>query len=319
MCNIDSASTALNRGWVYGNYVDSNAAGMTVVDFYTRRYAHSSREVWRERIDGGLIKLDGREVRADAIIRAGQHLTYYRPPWREPEVPRDIEILYEDDDLIAAAKPAGLPVLPGGGYLENTLLHMMRHLYPQKPAPVHRLGRGTSGVVLFGRSPLGQRQLSADLRLGRMDKIYRALVAGISMPEQFVIETPIGRLFYPRLGYLYAAVPEGKYARSEARVLQRRFAAGQTLLEVDILTGRPHQIRIHLAAAGHPLVGDPLYKVGGVPEKVPQEGRPPLPGDCGYHLHALRVRFAHPRSGEQVEITSTPPAALRFSRDLSCD
>jgi 23S rRNA pseudouridine1911/1915/1917 synthase len=305
----------LNQGWIYRDQVQPDAEGMEVLQFYVRSYPHSPPEIWRERLESGLVRLDGRPARPDERLRAGQRLAYHRPPWREERVPQTIEILYEDDHLVAVAKPAGLPVLPGAGFLENTLLFMVHRRYPDRPSPVHRLGRGTSGVILFARSPAARRQLSAELAAGCLAKTYRALASGVGMPDTFAVEVPIGEVPYPPVGRIHAAAPDGKPSRTECRVLERRPAGDQTLVEVQIPTGRAHQIRIHLAAAGHPLVGDPLYRPGGVPVDPPRQGRAPLPGDGGYHLHALRVAFVHPGSGGRLVVTCPPPAILRTGRE----
>ena len=137
-----------------------------------------------------------------------------------------------------------------------------------------------------------------------MVKTYRALVSGVPARDTFSVETPIGLVAHPRLGRVYAAATRGKPALTHVRVLAVR--DGQALVEATIPTGRPHQIRIHLAAAGHPLVGDPLYVVGGVPG-----ARPALPGEAGYRLHAHRLGFDHPATGERVEIECGLPPELR--------
>jgi 23S rRNA pseudouridine1911/1915/1917 synthase len=158
--------------------------------------------------------------------------------------------------------------------------------------------------VLFARTPEARRAVSEALREGRVEKIYRALVTGAPTRNTFSIETPIGLVPHPRLGRVHAAAVDGKRAVSHVRVLSIR--EGGTLVEVTIPTGRPHQIRIHLAAAGHPLVGDPLYLAGGVPG--PQPG---LPGDPGYRLHAHRLTLAHPSNGVPVILECAPPLPLR--------
>jgi len=305
----------LNGGWIYNDRVGRDVAGLVVLEFYVRRYPHSTPQQWGERIAAGQVRVDDAVARADTLLRAGQLLTYHRSPWREPEVPRDFVVLHEDADLIAVHKPAGLPVLPGGGFLEHTLLHLLRQRYADRPAPLHRLGRGTSGVMLFARSHTARRALSADMRSGRLRKTYRALVEGTQMADEFVVEAPIGKVEYPPLGYVFAAALEGKPARSECRVVERRDAVGQTLLEVDIPTGRPHQIRIHLAAAGHPLIGEPFYVARGRPMAPAGVGRVPLPGDCGYQLHALQICFSHPTSGDLLTIVSPPVGLLRAAGD----
>ena len=137
----------LNRGWTYTNRIAPEDARQGVLDFYVSRYPHSSQEEWGQRIEEGLIHLDGKPVGADTLLQTSQQLSYERPPWKEDDVPRDIQILHEDDDILALAKPAGLPVLPGGNFLENTLLAMMSRRYggDPPPAPIHSLDGGLPG------------------------------------------------------------------------------------------------------------------------------------------------------------------------------
>ncbi|MGA7933954.1 MAG: RluA family pseudouridine synthase [Kovacikia sp.] len=301
----------MNSGWTYREQVDSSAHGLTVLDFYTQRYRHSTRSEWQQRIESGQILLDEAGTTAAVALRSGQWLTYRRLPWQEPEVPLAFEVVYEDQDLMVVAKPSGLPVLPGGGFLEHTLLWQLQQRYPEEtPTPIHRLGRGTSGLLLLARSPIARACLSQQMREHRIQKIYRALAQGTCMDDRLTLTHPIGKICHPILGYVYAAKAKGLNAHSECQVLRRD--SETTLLEVTIVTGRPHQIRIHLAAAGYPLVEDPLYAVGGIPiTSIPSDqGKVPVPGDCGYHLHALRLTFFHP-NGQPMSFISDPPPLLQ--------
>jgi 23S rRNA pseudouridine1911/1915/1917 synthase len=272
--------------------------------YLAEHYSHSSRRAWEERAARGEVLLDGAPARAAAILRPGQILLWRRPPWREPAAPLAFAVLYRDADLLAVLKPSGLPTLPGGGYLENTLLRRVRRLHPEA-SPLHRLGRGTTGLVLFTRAPRAARLLSEAWRRGEVRKIYRALVDGEPREDRFVVDARIGRVPHPILGSVHAAERQGKPSLSCVTVLERRDRT--TLVEVEIVTGRPHQVRIHLAFAGHPLSGDPLYASGG----LPREDRAALPGDLGYLLHARLLRFRHPGTGAPVEIRAHPPALLR--------
>jgi 23S rRNA pseudouridine1911/1915/1917 synthase len=295
----------VNSGFEYREQIGPEGAGRTVLDHLVARHRHSTRETWRARIEAGEVFVGEAPSTASAIVRRGDWLAWRRPPWEEPPVPLAYAVLFRDEHLLAVAKPRGLPSIPNGGFLEHTLLHVVGRAFPGA-APMHRLGRGTSGLVLFARSALGRRAVSASWRDGRVVKVYRALVAGVPARAAFTVDAPIGLVDHPRLGRLHAAVAVGggKAATSHVRVLAER--SGNALVEVTIPTGRPHQIRIHMAAAGHPLVGDPLYVAGGVPG---MDGG--LPGDPGYRLHAHRLSLPHPATGAMVDLECVPPPELR--------
>jgi 23S rRNA pseudouridine1911/1915/1917 synthase len=300
---------AFNNGFEYREQIGDRGGGLTVLSYLSGSYRHSSEEEWRNRLENGEISLDGLQAQPDAVLKPGQRLVWRRPPWEEPNVPLAYDVLYEDEDLLATAKPCGLPTAPAGGFFEHTLLALVRKSFPEA-TPVHRLGRGTSGIVLFARTGRARSALCAALRRNEVTKVYRALAGGVPSADSFSIETPIGPVPHPRLGTIHAASPAGKRALSRVKVLERR--AGAFLVEVCIETGRPHQIRIHLAAAGHPLIGDPLYVTGG----GFREGGDALPGDCGYLLHAERIHLHHPATGGPLEILHRPPPALRLKNEL---
>ena len=297
-----------NRGYIYGEQVDAGGAGRTVLDHLRTRWERAREDEWRARIAAGEVRLDGAVAAAGQRLRAGQRLSWERPPWDEPDAPVCAAVLYEDPDLLAVAKPRGLPTMPGGGlFLESTLLAVVRHRDPAA-VPVHRLGRHTSGIVLFARTQEARVGLQRALRERRVRKVYRALCVGHPTTDALDVDAPIGEVPYPPTGTLHAATPDGRPSRSLVRVLERRGGEPATsLLEVEIETGRPHQIRIHLAFAGHPLQGDPLFGPGGLP--FPRGLA--VPGDAGYRLHAFRLELAHPRTGAPVEVECTPPPVLR--------
>ena len=293
----------MNSGFAYRDRIGPEAEGEIVLAYLVRRYRHTAAAEWRARIAAGEVILEDAAADPGTVLRRGQWLVWNRPPWEEPAVPLAFAVLYRDESLLAVAKPRGLPTVPNGGFLEHTLLHLVRALAP-RAVPLHRLGRGTSGIVLFALTAQARRSVSAAWRDGKVDKSYRALVTGVPGRDAFSVEAPIGPVPHPRLGQVHAASPHGKPALSHVRVLGRR--QGQSLVEVRIPTGRPHQIRIHLAVAGHPLVGDPVYGSGG--SLVPEPG---LPGDGGYRLHAHRLALNHPFTGRRLELECSPPEILR--------
>ena len=170
---------------------------------------------------------------------------------------------------------------------------------------MHRLGRGTSGIVLFAPTVPARTPLQASFQDRRTRKAYRALCSGQLEQDTFDVLAPIGEVPYAPLGRIHAALSGGRPSASRVTVVERR--EGATLVDVEIFTGRPHQIRIHMAWVGHPLVGDPLYGLGG----TPLPGTCALPGDPGYLLHAHRLELAHPRTGAWLTLTCQPPALLR--------
>ena len=297
----------MNDGHRYSEQLPVCAAGQKLIDYLAGRWRHSNAAEWRRRIDAGLVTLDGHPAVADARLRAGQTLVWNRPAWDEPAAPVTFAVLYADDELLAVAKPSGLPTLPGGGFLHSTLLECVRRFAPGA-APLHRLGRFTSGIVLFSRQARAHEALSRQFRERTIGKLYRALAAGSPERDRFEIDAPIGPVPYAPLGTLHAVAIDGRDAQSRVVVVERR--ANAFLCDVEIETGRPHQIRIHLAAAGHPLVGDPLYAAGG----LPLPGGRALPGDPGYLLHATELRFTHPSSGGEIRVRCAPPPALRPTR-----
>ena len=229
---------------------------------------------------------------------------------RSRKYPTSYVLLHEDGALVAVIKPRGLPTLAGGGFLAGTLLALVRARYPEA-RPLHRLGRHTSGIVLFARTHAAAALLAGAWRDHAVEKRYRALGSGVATWNTLAMDAPIGPVAHPRLGTVHAASASGKPAHSVAHVLERRGDA--TLFDVQITTGRPHQIRIHLAYAGHPLAGDPLYVVGG----RPGASRPALPGDGGYLLHAARLRFVHPITNVPTELSAPPPRELRTRDELA--
>lgn len=293
-----------NQGYAYTSTIGIEDQGRDLLAHLAKLYPHSSAEAWQQNLNNGEVTLDGRIATGGELPRAGQVLVWNRPPWVEPDAPLRFDVLFGDAHLLAVDKPSGLPTLPGGGFFENTLLRLVQRQFPEAN-PVHRLGRGTSGIVLFAKTPQAASQLIAGWNTDRVQKMYRALARNVAERDVYEIDTPIGLVPHPRIGSVWAANPLGKPSRSLARVVSRDAQDSTTAFAVALHSGRPHQIRIHLASIGHPLVGDPLYGAGGLPLK----DLPGLPGDGGYFLHAEQLRLQHPVSGELVHLEAPLPWA----------
>jgi 23S rRNA pseudouridine1911/1915/1917 synthase len=293
----------LNRGYAYTTIISSKHRGRTLLSHLASLYSHSTPQAWQQNLDNGEVTVDGVTANGSEALASGETLVWNRPPWIEPDAPQYFEVLLDDADLLAVNKPGGLPTLPGGGFMENTLLRLVQKQFPDAN-PVHRLGRATSGIVLFAKTPQAAARLTANWNTPGVQKIYRALAQGVAEHDAYEILTPIGLVPHPLVGSVWAASASGKPSKSLAKVISR--ATSTTTFKVSLYSGRPHQIRIHLASIGHPLVGDPLYGIGG----QPFENLPGLPGDGGYLLHAQFLKFRHPITGEQIELEAALPSGF---------
>ena len=356
ICHVCS----LNSGRVYTHHVRRHEDGRTLVDVLAAAYRHSDADTWQSHLRAGRVRLDGRENRDGALqVREGQVISYHREPWREPAAPaaEALRELLRDGTFVALNKPPGLPVLPSEVYWDKTVVAALRSRHGNSagdvPHPAHRLGVGTSGVLLCAIGSAARAALSRAFESRAVQKTYRTLVTGLVRrpkrkhreagtnlededdaagdpgdaldpgdpgEDSFEISCPIGPVPHCSWGgSVHGARPDGgadaKTARSIVRVLKRDVARNCSLVEVQIPTGRPHQIRIHMAYVGHPLCGDPLYAAGGRPIAVPvgSDARPALPRDAGYLLHAWRAELSHPTTGEQLVLLAPPPAELALA------
>jgi 23S rRNA pseudouridine1911/1915/1917 synthase len=269
-----------------------------------------SRSQARRWIDEGRVRLAGAPARASARVAAGERLEAEPPePLPAPLAPEAIPlaVLYEDADLIVIDKPAGLVVHPAPGHASGTLVNALLHHCADlsgvggvlRPGIVHRLDRGTSGVMVAAKHDAAHRALARQFHDHTIEREYRALVRGLPAADEGRVDRALGRHPRDRKRISTAARGALREARTAWRVLRRFAASERTWLSIRPETGRTHQIRVHLAAAGLPIAGDPVYGRGA------RDGS----GLARPALHAARLGFAHPRSGER----------LRFEAPLAAD
>jgi len=261
-------------------------------------------------IEGGQVRVEGTTVPKRHRVVAGERIEVDEEETRpEPEAEEaPVEIAFEDDALLVVDKAAGVVVHPARGHRTGTLAQALAGRAAGggeewRAGLVHRLDRDTSGLLVVAKSEAAHRALRAALASRVMRREYLALVSGRPGARSGTIDAPIGPLLHARLGSAFGASPKGRPARSHVAVRERR--GDVSLVDVRIETGRPHQIRIHLAFAGHPLAGDPLYGEGGIPRADA------LPGDGGYRLHAHCLALPHPRTRVALTLECAPPPVLR--------
>ena len=297
-------STELNQGYCYKERLTLPAKGVPVLTYLADRYRHSSKNEWLNQIENGRVQIDGKTVNTSRLLLPGETLSWHRPPWVEPTAPTSFAVLHYDNNVLVVAKPRGLPAMPGGGFLQRTLLKRVLSFEP-RASPLHRLGRETSGITLFTLNRKCRRFLAKAWQEGRVERKYITLVRGVPKSKKFSVTASIGTAPHPLLGSIAAIDPSGKNAKSVISIIEQRTSV--TLVEVQIDTGRTHQIRIHLAASGHPLVGDPLYPIGGIPDPKTLV----LPGQGGFLLHAYSLRFPCPTTRRDISIWCHLPPQLR--------
>jgi 23S rRNA pseudouridine1911/1915/1917 synthase len=282
-------------------HVPEEAAGHRLDRFLASLEVVGSRAAAERLIESGAVMVDGAAPRKSQRLTAGQLVAFPEP---RPAVSHlaavqlDLPVLYRDEHLLVVDKPAGLLVHPVPGYSGPTLVHGLLHEIGGeglRPGIVHRLDRDTSGLLVVARDDRTLARLQSLLRRRRIHRSYVALVRGRPASRRGTIEAPIGR---DRRDPTRVSLDSDVAKPAVTHFQIAELLAGHTLLDVDLETGRTHQIRVHLAAIGCPVAGDPLYGAG---------------AELGLRrqfLHAARLRFDHPFGGQEVDVRSPLPADL---------
>lgn len=290
--------------------VSEAEAGMRADKALTVLLPEVTRSFLKQRFDAGEVIVNGKAVKASRVLKAGEEIAVSIPEAAPLEaVAEDIplDILYEDDDVLVVNKPKGMVVHPAAGHYEGTLVNAILHHCGSslsgingvmRPGIVHRIDKDTTGALLVCKNDYAHNALAAQLKEHSIGRVYHAIVTGIIEEEEGTVDAPIGRSTKDRKKMAVMSDAEfrkgrGKSAVTHYSVLQRFYDAKLTYITCRLETGRTHQIRVHMAHIGHPLLGDGVYG-----------GRRPPDSQC---LHAMELSFTHPRTGERIACIAPLP------------
>ena len=274
------------------------------LDVFVAEAAEITRSRAGALIKDGCVTADGAvQTKAGYKLRAGSPVTVHIPEAAPSSVEAediDLDVVYQDDDVAVVFKPSGMVVHPAAGNERGTLVNaLLKHLDNLsgiggeiRPGIVHRIDKDTSGLLLVAKNDRAHVSLSEQIKAHTVHRAYRAIVIGNLKDDEGFVDAPIGR--HPTDRKKMAIVPDGREARTHWHVLER--LRGATLIEARLTTGRTHQIRVHMASIGHPVLGDPIYG----PKKSP------YPVSGGQLLHAYRIGFVHPVTGEEMLFEAPP-------------
>ena len=286
-------------------YVSGEERGLRIDRYLVEKNAHLSRSYIQKLLKNQEISVNGLPVKANYKVQQEDQILLIVPELEEPDIlPEDIplDILYEDDDLMVVNKPKGMVVHPSAGHLSGTLVnailyHCQGHLSGingvMRPGIVHRIDMDTTGAILVCKNDIAHKDLAEQLKEHTIKRRYRAIVSGNLKEDTGRIEGPIGRhpIDRKKMAINYK---NGKDAATHYQVLER--FGNATYVECRLETGRTHQIRVHMASKGHPLLGDQVYGSAKNPYHLQ-----------GQALHAMILGFVHPRTGEYMEFEAPLP------------
>ena len=297
---------------------DENSPAVRLDVSLAERATWLSRSAAQNAIRNGFVRINGNiESRPSATLKPDDEVEAFLPePLIEGVFPAEVPVTvtYEDEHLLVVDKPSGVAVHPGPGHRDDTLVNGLLARYPQiaevgppdRPGVVHRLDLDTSGLLIFALTPEAYTELGKAMRAREIRRTYTALVHGNIQPPQGTVDAPIGR--DPSNRTRQAIVDSGRAARTHYKLVET--VNRSSLLEVELETGRMHQIRVHMAAIGFPVLGDRTYN------KISYGGTSPaVSGLSRQFLHASRLRFTHPMNGKEMNVESPLPSELQSVLD----
>lgn len=310
--------------------VDSYRSGWTLVDFLAHRFKYHTKEGWERRVQDNWVRVNGDEVTPAHVVQRDDAIDY--TIWHaEPPVDDRYEVLHEDADMLVVSKSGNIPVHACGVFITHTLIARLKNDFGPGLNLAHRLDRETSGVVVLAKNKEANRALAGMFACGEVDKEYLAVVQGEPGEQSFIVDAPIGKIdiryqypveyAYGKANDLATYLPKravdfehGKSAQTACHVLHAR--DGLATLRVVPEQGRTNQIRVHLAHAGHPIVGDKIYALSGdIRDEMLRAGltdrvRAALVADR-HLLHCETLRFSHPVTARPISVHAPIPDDMR--------
>lgn len=293
-----------------GSAINEKNAGLRIDSYLSQHFLFCSRHQWQKRLISKEVFVNQLPVKASYKLRAGDQLTYFYPQEKEPLVDKSIRLLWEQDGIAAIYKTSNLPMHEAGAYKAHTFDNVLREMMGPQWAAIHRLDRETSGIVLCGNTHEIREALSQELRNKDFEKFYLAIVIGTPSESKWTVDQPIGDDPHTSFRVKKWVIPEGYPSQTYFEVLRQK--PGFALLKVQPKTGRTHQIRVHSAWSGYPLIGDKRYSPDeriylhyldhGFDETVASA--------CHFDrlcLHATALHFTHPITKMRCEISTPLP------------
>jgi len=287
--------------------------GVCLLDYLARRFTYLAREEWQELIMAGKISCAGENCAATQIVQQGDVIRCELPAHEPPAVNLDYSIVFEDEWLLAINKPPGLRVHSSGKFVNANLVYHLRHVHqPAYPSVnlVNRLDADTSGLVLLAKEKAVLGALMRQFAEGTVDKRYLAVVTGHPVPAQGSIDLPIGPVKGARVPRFGINTVAGKPAVTHYQTI-RCLGDNFTLLELHPETGRTHQLRVHLAAIGHPIAGDALYTMNDADYLTHRHNPPPVGSLQRQALHSHQLQFLHPANNTLITLNAPLAADIK--------
>ena len=296
-----------------GKPVHEDFGGTRLDDYLGKHFLFMSRTQWKKAIREPKVLVNEETRKGSYKLREGDVIHYFSPEWDEPEVDSNIKVVWEKDGVIAVYKPSNLPIHEGGAYKNNTFCRFLQELRGPEWAPVHRLDRETSGLVLCAHTSELRNALSESLRTHAMQKTYLAIGVGEASLEKWTVDEPLGSSETSALRTKQAVRADGAASLTEFEVLERK--PGFTFMKVKPKTGRTHQIRVHMKYIGHTLFNDERYGGNKILKGTVYSKYKQFVENCfdmlpRQALHAKTLGFIHPKTKENILFDSDIPVDM---------